>query len=81
MFYLIIQLFKAEYKEDILLALTSCGIQRGNVFEGQNLDKVLKRDFPLFTGFLKSEDDKERFSMQIQACRKRLGRENQEIHL
>ncbi len=65
MFFLIIQLFKIEYKEDVILALTSCGIQRGSIIEGQNLDKVLQRDFPLFTGFVKTEDEKERYSFLI----------------
>ena len=65
MYYLIIQLFKTEYKEDIFLALTSCGIQKGSTFEGQNLDKVLQRDFPLFSGFIRSDDEKERYSLLI----------------
>lgn len=67
MFFLIIQLFKIEYKEDVLLALTSCGIKKGSIFEGQNLDKILERDFPLFTGLIKSEDEKERYSILITA--------------
>ncbi|MFC1569762.1 hypothetical protein ACFL4L_05970 [bacterium] len=65
MYFLIIQLFKIEYKEDVLLAMTSCGIQKGSAFEGQNLDKVLERDFPLFTGLIKSDDERERYSMLI----------------
>ncbi len=65
MFLLIVQLFKVEYKDDVLLALTSCGITKASTFEGQNLDKVLERDFPLFTGLVKSEDEKERYSILI----------------
>jgi len=65
MYFLIIQLFKVEYKEDVLLAMTSCGIQQGSAFEGQNLDKMLEREFPLFTGLIKSDDERERFSMLI----------------
>ena len=67
MFFLIIQLFKIEYKEDIILALTSCGIKKGSIFEGQNLDKVLQHDFPLFTGLIRSEDEKARYSHLITA--------------
>ncbi|NQT25647.1 hypothetical protein HQ585_09850 [candidate division KSB1 bacterium] len=67
MYYLIIQLFKTEYKEDLLLALTSCGIEKGSLFEGQNLDKLLQRDYPLFTGFVRSEDERERFSALVTA--------------
>ncbi|MBN2104459.1 hypothetical protein JW835_10505 [bacterium] len=65
MYFLIIQLFKVEYKEDVLLAMTSCGIQKGSAFEGQNLDKVLEREFPLFTGLIRSEDEREQFSILI----------------
>ena len=67
MFLLILQLFKVEYKDDVLLALTSCGVRKASTFEGQNLDKVLERDFPLFTGLVKSEDEKERYSILITA--------------
>ena len=65
MFFMVIQLFRIEYKEDVLLALTSCGIRKGSIFEGQNLDKLLQRDYPLFTGLIKSEDEKERYSYLI----------------
>ncbi len=67
MYLLLIQLFKIEYKEDLLLAMTSCGIQKGSAFEGQDLNMALERDFPLFTGLIKSDDERERFSMLITA--------------
>lgn len=81
MFFLIIQLFRIELKEDVLLALTSCGIKRGSIFEGQNLDRVLERDFPLFTGFIKSEDEKERFSILITAIVEKKQKIKELIHL
>ncbi len=65
MFFLIIQLFKIEYKEDILLALRSCGIERGSTFEGSNLDKALERHMPLFKGLIHHESEKERYSILI----------------
>lgn len=65
MFFMIIQLFRIEYKEDIILALTSCGIRKGNICEGHNLDKLLQRDYPLFTGLIKSEDERESYSFLI----------------
>ena len=67
MYYLIIQLFKIEYKEDLLLALTSCGIVKGSVFEGQNLDRVLEKDVPLFSGFIKTDEERWRYCMQVTA--------------
>ena len=67
MYYLNIQLFKSEFKEDLLLALTSCGIEKGSLFEGQNLDNVMQRDYPLFSGFVKTDDERERYSMLVTA--------------
>ena len=81
MYYLIIQLFKIEYKEDVLLALTSCGIKKGNVFEGQNLDKMLQRDVPLFSGLIKSEDEKERYSALIMTIVSKKEKVKELIHL
>lgn len=81
MFFLIIQLFKLEYKEDVLLALTSCGIRKGSTYEGLNLDKVLERDIPLFTGLIKSEYEKERYSLMITAVIDTKKRVQDLIHL
>jgi len=67
MFYLIIQLFKQEYKEDIFLAFTSCGIKNATFVEGFNLDKVLQEEFSLFKGILPPRDHRERYSLLIHA--------------
>ncbi|RKY80232.1 hypothetical protein DRQ07_05685 [candidate division KSB1 bacterium] len=67
MFLIIIHLFKTEYKDDILMALTSCGIEDGCTFEGMNLQKILEHDYPLFRGLVPSESDKQRFSILITA--------------
>ncbi|MBN1782011.1 hypothetical protein JW948_12840 [bacterium] len=81
MYLLMIQLFKMEYKEDVLLAMTSCGIQKGNLFEGQNLERALERDFPLFTGLIKSDLERERFSMLITSIVDEKSRIREMIHL
>ncbi len=67
MYLCVIHLYKIEYKEDILLSLTSCGIQKASVFEGEHLDNVLERDFPLFTGLIRSEQEKAKYAMMISA--------------
>ncbi|MCD6118153.1 hypothetical protein J7K93_14205 [bacterium] len=67
MFLIVIHLFKTEYKDDILLALTSCGIEDGCTFEGMNLEKILGHDYPLFSGLVPSENDQQRYSMLITA--------------
>jgi hypothetical protein len=81
MFFLIIQLFRLEYKEDVILALTSCGIQKGSVFEGQNLDKLLQYDFPLFTGLIKSGEEKERYSVLITSVLEKKEKVDELVHL
>lgn len=67
MFLCIIHLYKIEFKDDVLLALTSCGIQKASVFEGEHLDNVLERDFPLFTGLIRTEQDQAKYAMMISA--------------
>jgi len=44
-------LFQKEYKDDVILALTSSGIEESVMMEGKNVSKVLSGDMPLFSGF------------------------------
>ncbi len=67
MYYLIIQLFKHEYKEDLFLAFTSCGIKKATFIEGFNLDKILQDEFSLFKGIIPSKQQMERYSIIIHA--------------
>ena len=67
MYYLIIQLFKQEYKEDIFLAFTSCGIKKATFVEGFNLDKTLQDEFSLFKGIIPTKQQMERYSIMIHA--------------
>lgn len=60
MLFYIIQLFDINYKDDMLLAMTSVGIMRGTYVEGSNLDSLLDQEFPIFRGFFKTKEDKER---------------------
>jgi len=61
MFYLVIQLFKEEYQEEVVLALTSVGIERATVSEGLNLENVVAMDMPIFAGFRADSGRKSRF--------------------
>ena len=61
MFYLVIQLFKEEYQEEVLLALTSVGIERATVTDGLNLENVVAMDMPIFAGFRADSGGKSRF--------------------
>ncbi len=67
MYYLIIQLFKHEYKEDLFLAFTSCGIKKATFIEGFNLDKILQDEFSLFKGIIPSKEQMERYSIIVHA--------------
>lgn len=62
MYLLIIQLFKNEYKEDLFMALSSAGIQKTTYCDSFNLDNELQNASPLFSGFFKSEEEKERYA-------------------
>ncbi|MBK5200844.1 MAG: hypothetical protein JJE21_04835 [Spirochaetaceae bacterium] len=48
---LIISLSNLDYKEDVLLALQSVGIQKATVWDAKNLNKSLESEFSLFSGF------------------------------
>lgn len=65
MYLYVLQLFNTDYREDMILALTTAGIKRATVVEGVNLDNMLTREFPLFTGLLRGPADRERYSQLI----------------
>jgi len=65
MFLMIIQLFKIEYKDDLLLALKTCGIDTGCTWEGENLENALEHDFPLFKGLIHAAHERERHCLII----------------
>jgi hypothetical protein len=65
MFLYVLQLFKIEYREDMLLAMTSAGIKHATVIEGTNYDKILETEFPLFKGLFRGPEDRERFSQLV----------------
>ena len=68
MFYLIIQLFKEEFEEEVLLALTSVGIERAVVTDGLNLENVVTMDMPIFAGFRADPGKERRFCKIITAA-------------
>jgi hypothetical protein len=65
MFLYVLQLFEIDYREDILLGLTSVGIKQATVVEGTNLDNMLEKQFPIFADLLRAPEDRERFSELI----------------
>jgi hypothetical protein len=65
MYLYVLQLFNTDYREDMILALTTAGIKQATVVEGINLDNILTHEFPLFTGLLRGPADRERYSQLI----------------
>jgi hypothetical protein len=53
---LIISLLDLDYKEDVLLALQSAGIQTASVWDAQNLNHSLESEFSVFSGFFSGGD-------------------------
>ncbi|MGD1818148.1 MAG: hypothetical protein ACPKNR_14065 [Pleomorphochaeta sp.] len=53
---LIISLSKIDYKEDVLLALQSIGIQKASIWDAKNLNRSLESEFSLFSGFFSGGD-------------------------
>lgn len=58
----ILQLFDIQYKDDILLALTTANITAATVVEGLTVHNLLDQDFPLFSGLFRSQRERERYS-------------------
>ena len=48
MYFLIIQLFKTQYKDDLFLAITSAGVEKVTYCDGQNFEDEIQRKIPLF---------------------------------
>lgn len=58
MYFMFMKIIDIQYKEDILLALQSVGIETGSMIASKNIEKMLKHDITMFTGFFKSDEDK-----------------------
>ena len=55
-----IHLYDINYKEDIILALTSAGLSKIIFLEGTNGARLLETQLPIFTGFFRSSEEKEK---------------------
>ncbi|HDS03554.1 MAG TPA: hypothetical protein ENN72_07610 [Firmicutes bacterium] len=61
MYYFIIQLLKEEYLDDIMLAMTTAGIDNGTVIDGVNMDSIMDQRLPLFSGLIPEKDNRSRY--------------------
>ncbi|HOJ50553.1 MAG TPA: hypothetical protein PKW55_07070 [Spirochaetota bacterium] len=62
MYFYILQIYDINYKEDIILALTTVGILNATLILGENLESIIKTDIELFKGLLKQKDQKKRIA-------------------
>jgi len=65
MFFLIIQLFKQEYYDDLMLALTSSDISNATIVDGLNMDNVMNQHIPLFSGLIPNESHKRKYCKMV----------------
>ncbi|HOO60705.1 MAG TPA: hypothetical protein PLF44_03645 [Candidatus Mcinerneyibacteriales bacterium] len=65
MYYFVIQLFKEEFLDDIMLALTTAGIDNGTVVDGVNMDNMMNQRIPLFAGLIPNSDQRSRYCKVI----------------
>ena len=67
MYFMFLKIIDIDYKDDVFLALESVEIDKASYVEGNNLDSILRDEMPLFKGFFKSEEDKEKKVILITA--------------
>lgn len=65
--YMILHLYKEQYLDDILMALTETGVEDTVVLEGQTLGHKLIIDMPLFAGFRQSFGTRKGFAKVLMA--------------
>jgi len=69
--YLIINLNKEKYLDDVLMALTEASIDDTIVLSGETMNHKLAFDNPLFAGFRKSFDSDKGYAKVIMAIAER----------
>ncbi len=74
MYYFIIQLYKEEYLDDIMLALTTAGIDNGTVVDGVNMDNIMNQHMPIFAGLIPGDDQRSRYCKVISSVVKKRDR-------
>ncbi|MBN1327110.1 MAG: hypothetical protein JW996_04090 [Candidatus Cloacimonetes bacterium] len=65
--YMILNLFKEKYLDDILMAMTEAGIEDTIVLSGESLGHKLIFDNPIFAGFRTSYSNQKGYTRVIMA--------------
>jgi len=65
--YMILQLYKAKYLDDVMMALVEVGIEDTIVLSGESLSHKMTFSMPLFAGFRNSFGSEKQFTNLIMA--------------
>jgi len=64
---MILQLYKAKYLDDVMMALTEAGVEDTIILSGESLSHKMTYSMPLFAGFRNSFGSEKQFSNLIMA--------------
>ncbi len=65
--YMILQLYKAKYLDDVMMALAEAGVEDTIVLSGESLSHKMTFSMPLFAGFRNSFGSETQFTELIMA--------------
>jgi len=65
--YMILQLYKAKYLDDVMMALAEAGVEDTIVLSGESLSHKMTFSMPLFAGFRNSFGSEKQFTDIIMA--------------
>jgi len=65
--YMILQLYKAKYLDDVMMALSEAGVEDTIVLSGESLNHKMTFSMPLFAGFRNSFGSEKQFTNLIMA--------------
>ena len=65
--YMILQLYKAKYLDDVMMALAEAGVEDTIVLSGESLSHKMTFSMPLFAGFRNTFGSEKQFTDVIMA--------------
>ncbi len=65
--YMILQLYKAKYLDDVMMALSEAGVEDTIVLSGESLNHKMTFSMPLFAGFRNTFGSEKQFTNLIMA--------------
>lgn len=65
--YMILQLYKAKYLDDVMMALAEAGVEDTIVLSGESMSHKMTFSMPLFAGFRNTFGSEKKFTELIMA--------------